>query len=170
MISHHRRDEHPLRDDVEDLQRTSLIWISLAAGATGFVFLCISGGSPAVGRPMLWLVISVLAVVLGSVWLLLGRLYNLAAVVASVGLVAVLVVAAAVYSSRDVLFGIPLIIFVVPVLLDYRVTVEIAFISWVAVWLLRITTSIPLSSGDVLAVSALTAGSVVLGWIAYRPT
>lgn len=170
MISHRLRDMHPLRDDVAELQRAALIWIAIAASAGGFAFLCISGGSPDIGRPAVWVVIGSLALVLGGAWFLLDRARTVSAVVLSAGLIAVILVAAGVYSSRDVLFGIPLVIFVVPVLLDYRFTVGIAVLSAVAAWLLQILTQVPPSLDDVLAVTLLTGASVVLGSIAYRPT
>lgn len=170
MISPNQRDGHPLRDDVEDLQRTSLVWVSTAAAAAGFAFLVLCGGNPQLGRPVLWLVVGGLAVVLGGVWTLLDRAYTLAASILSVGLVAVIVFAATVYDARDVLFGIPLIIFIVPVLLDYRATIEIAVLAGAAVGLLKSLAAVPLSSGDVLVMMAFITASVVLGWIAYRPT
>src|SRR6185437_1373252 len=71
---------------------------------------------------------------------------------------------------RDILFAVPLVVFVFPVLVGYRTTLTLAAGAAAMVWLLRATYTVPLSDSDAFMVAALTAGSVGLTWIAYRPT
>jgi signal transduction histidine kinase/CheY-like chemotaxis protein len=160
----------PLQEDMANLQRGSLALISLSMIVFAFGLLCVAAGNPEIGGPKVWLIAGPLLAIAGVAWRLNNRSYSLASVILCVGLIFLIFIASSVYAALDVLFAVPIAIFILPVLLDYRAA---AAITAGTIGLISLGQSVgitPLSGTDSLVIGILCAVSAGFAWIAYRPT
>jgi signal transduction histidine kinase/CheY-like chemotaxis protein len=121
-------------------------------------------------EPRLWLVTGLLAVSAGAAWVLLNRTFTGSATIFLVGLLTSIIVAALLYSTHQLLFALPLIVFIAALLIGHW----LAYLTTIGACGLALTFASAAigaqAASDVVAILLVIIASGGLAWIGYRPT
>jgi signal transduction histidine kinase/CheY-like chemotaxis protein len=162
--------EHPLLDELAELRRQTLHAIAGTALAANFLLLLGVGWFDMdLGRADVWVVTASLSgLTLGAV-ALARRAHGPAAALLLAGLLGSVATAATVYGWGQVVYALPLAVFVAPLLIGRWGTLATTLASLALIRAVADSGAVRLEAGDVLAASLFVGGSAVLTWIAYRP-
>ena len=173
MIEQVVSGRHPMHDELENLRAESLRWIAGAVVFANLGLFYYEVGNPEIGDPRsaMFKLLAPLAVVglAGTAWGLAGRTCAGAVGALLASMLGSVAVAVVIYTARQALFVLPLVVFAAPLLVSYRQTCLMAVVTSLVLWVLAHFTAVPLSNLDVVAVLLLIIGSTGLAWVAYRP-
>ena len=169
MIGDTARQRQPIDEDLEYLRVESIQRVALAVAIGALGFLGVGIFEPALIEPRMGLVAAALAASAFAGWQLCDRFYNAAALLLIAGLFCSVTIATAVYSAHHVIFALPLVTFIVPLLLGERPTVVAVAGGSSLVWAMRHFGIGEISQSDALTAYVLLIASAVLSWIVHQP-
>lgn len=169
MIEAGRSNLHPLHDEFADLRAEALRWVAGGAAALAWGIVWVWALSADLTGLQDVLVAAILAISAGLAWILADRSYIGAAAVLTLGLVAGSVAAAVLWSTGQLVYALPLILFLTPLLIGYWHTLLVSIGEIALVGALATLRLVPLPGTDVsLAVLLIVLGAG-LSWVAYQP-
>jgi signal transduction histidine kinase/CheY-like chemotaxis protein len=160
---------HPLHDDFEELRADALRRLAAMVIAVSVGLICLGLVDRRVGVPEIWIVVTTLFASAACCWWVVRRSLIAAAAVLYLGLIGSAIGAAIVYVSPSILFALPLVVTLLPLLIGYKRTGLLAIITSAPVWTAHGLGLFSIAGADVPAIIALTAFSLPLSWIAFRP-
>ncbi len=164
-----RGDRHPLHDQLMELRAQAIRWVAGGALvlALGILYAwAFRSDLTGLENPI---IAALLAGSAGLAWALVDRSYFGAAVLLVIGLLASTCAAAILWSTGEVLYALPLILFVVPLLITYRHALLVGLGETILVSIVALLHLVALPGSDLGIVLLLIVIGAGLSWVAYQP-
>ncbi|MGH2459551.1 MAG: ATP-binding protein [Chloroflexota bacterium] len=160
---------HPLHDQLMELRTEAVRWLAGGAMVLAFGIVYVWAFDADLTGLQNIVVAAVLGGSAGLAWFLVERTYVGAAATLILGLIGSIVVATILWSAGALVYALPLVLFVAPLLIDYRRTLLFSLGETIlvgAVAALRLT---PLPGSDISVALLLIVIGAGLSWVAYQP-
>jgi signal transduction histidine kinase/DNA-binding response OmpR family regulator len=160
---------HPLHDHLMELRAQAVRWVAGGAIVLACVIVYVWAFRSDLTGVENIAVATILAGSAAAAWWLVDRTYVGATITLLAGLLASIVASATLWSTSELLYALPLVLFVAPLLISYRHTLLIGVAEATFVIALVVSHLIALPGADLTIVLALILISAGLSWVAYQP-
>ena len=160
---------HPFFDEFTDLRAEALRWISAGEIVLAFVIVYVWAFDSRLTGPANVIVAGVFAATAGAAWKIVDRDYAVAVVTLVLGAIAGILAADVLWSSGVLLYALPLVLFVAPLLVDFRHTLFLFAGEFVLICAMAFFHLVSLPADGVSVLLLLTLASAGLSWVGYQP-
>ena len=169
MIAETGSNLHPLHDEFSDLRAQALRWVAAGTALVAFGIVYVWAFSAALTGLQDLLVATILVSAAGAAWFLVDRTYAGAAALLMIGQLAGIAAAAALWSTGQLVYALPLVLFVAPLLMGYWQTIAVGVGEAVLILAMVALGITPLPGADVTLALLLILVSAGLSWVAFQP-
>ena len=160
---------HPLHDQLMELRTEAVRWVAGGAIILAFGIVYVWAFDADLTGLQNVVVATLLGGSAGLAWLLVERTYVGAAATLVLGLIVSIIAATILWSAGALVYALPLVLFVAPLLIDYRRTLLFSIGETILVGAIAALRLTPLPGSDITVALLLILVSAGLSWVAYQP-